>query len=382
MTQTLVDLEQLHGDLYVPTYTIKVNGKDLLHDLFLEISSVTVDDTLKGADRFSFVVNSAFDFERRELRPNTEFSSIPSAQREPRNFPFITDLFAFGTGVEVYMGYQADQEPTLMIRGKITAVQTSFPSGGLPQITVSGYDLSYCMTKGKKSRNWANKTDSDIVTQIAQEHGLTANVKDTRVQHPKTEQSQESDWQFIEKLADRNGYEIHVFDQELSFAPPANDKSAVLSLEWGRGLLSFSPEINIAEQISKVEVRGWDVNSKKEIVGTATAGEEPGRDSQARSGAEVIKAVCRDQGELKVRIPVFSQQEAKRRAEAILKKRSEMFVQGSGESIGLPEIRAQKNIELLGMGKPFDKTYYIEQSTHTINSSGYRTTFKVKDTTI
>jgi phage protein D len=383
MTQTLVDLEQVHGDLYVPTFTIKVNEQDLLHDLFLEISSVTVDDTLKGADRFSFVVNSAFDFERRELRPDTEFSSLPKVQREPRKFPFITDLFAFGTAVEIRMGYQVDKELPLMIRGKITAVQTSFPAGGLPQITVSGYDLSYCMTKGKKSRNWTNKTDSDVVSQIAQkEYGLKPKVQDTKVQHPKTQQSQESDWQFIEKLADRNGYEIHVFDQELSFAPPANDKTAVVSLEWGRGLLSFTPEINIAEQISKVEVRGWDVNSKKEIVGTATAGEEPGRDPNARSGAEVVKAVCRDQGELKVRIPVFSQQEAKQRAAAILKKRSELFVQGSGESIGLPEIRAHTNIELMGMGKPFDKTYYVEQSTHTINTSGYRTTFKVKDTTI
>ena len=382
MTQTLVALEQQHGDFYVPVFTIKVNDKDVLHELFMEISSVTVDDTLKGADRFSFVVNSAFDFERRELRPDTEFSSSASAPREPRQFPFITDLFAFGTGVEIRMGYQVDKELPLMIRGKITAVQTSFPANGVPQITVSGYDLSYCMTKGKRSRNWTNKKDSDVVSQIADEHGLKAKVTDTRVQHPKTEQSQESDWQFLEKLADRNGYEIHVFDKELSFAKPANDKDAVVSLEWGRGLLSFTPEINIAEQISKVEVRGWDVNSKKEIVGTAGAGEEPGRDPKQRSGAEVIKAVCRDQGELKVRVPVFSQQEAKQRAEAILKKRSELFVQGSGESIGLPEIRANTNIELLGMGKPFDKTYYIEQSTHTINNSGYRTTFKVKDTTI
>ena len=153
-------------------------------------------------------------------------------------------------------------------------------------------------------------------------------------------------------------------------------------LEWGRGLLSFTPEFNIAEQITKVEVRGWDIASKKEIVGTATAGEEPGRDSGRRSGGEVLKQVCRDQGELKVRKPVFSQQEAKRAAEAILKKRSELFVQGSGESIGLPEIRANTLIELTGMGKPFNKKYYVEQCTHTISTAGYRTTFKIKDPTI
>jgi hypothetical protein len=95
-----------------------------------------------------------------------------------------------------------------------------------------------------------------------------------------------------------------------------------------------------------------------------------------------MQTVCRDQGELKIRVPVFSKQEADRWAQAILKKRAEQFVQGSGESIGLPEIRADENIKLEGLGTPFSKVYYIEQSTHTINSSGYRTTFKVKDTTI
>jgi len=368
MTQTLVDLERAHENFYVPSYQIKVNGKDLLRELFLEIVSVQVDNPLNGADRFTFTVNSGFDFENREFRLT-------------RDFPLLFDLFAFGNAVEISLGYQNNQELPLLLRGKITAVQTSFPSGGLPQITVSGYDLTYCMTKGKKSRNWSDRTDSYIVSQIAREYGLTPKVEDTVVKNAKTEQSQESDAQFLERLRERNDWELYAYDQDLIFRAPANDEVAVISLEWGGGLLSFSPELNIAEQITKVEVRGWDVNTGKEIVGTAGTGEEDGRDSGRRSGGEVLKSVCRE-GEMKVRKPVFSQQQAKRTAESILKKRAELFVQGSGDSIGLPEIRAGKNIELLGLGKPFNKTYYVEQSTHTISTSGYRTTFKVKDTTI
>ena len=132
----------------------------------------------------------------------------------------ISDLFAFGNAVEISLGYQDNDKLPLMLRGKITAVQTSFPASGLPQINVSGYDLSYCMTKGKKSRNWTNKTDSFIVSQIAREYGLEPDVEDTKVQHPKTEQSQESDSQFLEKLAERNGYELYVFDKTLSSSHP------------------------------------------------------------------------------------------------------------------------------------------------------------------
>lgn len=362
MTLTIEKLEQGYKNFYVPAFQILVNKKDLLKQLHMEIASVQVDTVLKGGDRFSFTVNSTFNFKNRE-------------------FEHLQDTFAFGNSVLISMGYQNGKTLPVMLTGKITAVQTSFPASGLPQINVSGYDLTYCMGKGKKSRPWNNRTDSYVASKIAGEYGLTPRVVDTKVQHPTTQQNQESDTQFLERLATRNGYECFAINEELFFRPPANKETAVLALEWGKGLLSFSPEINIAEQISKVEVRGWDINTKKEIVGTAGAGDEPGRDPGRRSGAEVVKALCREQGELKIRKPVFSQQEAKRQADAILKERSELLVQGSGESIGMPEIRAGMNIQLTGLGKLFSRPYYVQQSTHTINSSGYRTTFKVKDTT-
>lgn len=369
MTSPFKELEKKHKDLYVPAYLIKVNDKDVLRSHFMEIASVQVDNTLKGADRFTFTVNSTFDLQTRE-------------------FVHLSDTFAFGNAVEIRMGYVDGVELPLMLRGIVTSVATSFPASGLPQITVSGYDLGYCMGKGKDSFNWSNKKDSEIVAEIADKYGLTAKAEDTRVTHPTTQKSTESDEQFVGKLAERNGYEHYTFDRTLYFKPPESirkttkEGTPVVRLEWGRGLLSFSPEINISEQITGVEVRGWDIANKKEIVGKAGEGQEPRRDSGRRSGAEELKKCCREKKDLKIRVPVFSKQEADRWAEAVLKKRSEMLVQGSGESIGLPEIRADQNIELAGLGSDLSKTYYVEQSTHTINTSGYRTTFKVKDTTI
>jgi phage protein D len=370
MSHTFVSLEKDYKGFYVPSYEILVNNKDLLKKLHMEIASVQVDNVLKGGDRFSFTVNSTFNFEEKD-------------------FEHLEDTFAFGNSVLIRMGYQNGKiQPDgkilpVMIMGKITAVQTSFPASGLPQINVSGYDLTYCMGKGKKSPPpWRDKTDSYVVSQVVGEYGLSPKVVDTLVKHPTTQQSQESDLQFIERLTTRNGYECFAREKDLIFRPrPKKPEAAVVSLEWGKGLLSFSPEISIAEQVTKVEVRGWDINTKKEVVGTAAAGEEPGRAQGRLSGAEVLKKVCREEKELKVRESVFSKQEAKRRAEALLKERAEQFVKGSGESIGMPEIRAGTHIELKGMGKLFSRPYYIEQCTHTINNSGYRTTFKTKDTT-
>jgi uncharacterized protein len=83
---------------------------------------------------------------------------------------------------------------------------------------------------------------------------------------------------------------------------------------------------------------------------------------------------------LRLRQPVFTQAEANQRAKAALNEKAKQFLTGEGETIGLPEIRPDRNVALDGLGSPFSKTYYIQQATHKIDPSGYRTRFKVKET--
>jgi phage protein D len=190
-------------------------------------------------------------------------------------------------------------------------------------------------------------------------------------------------------LADRNGFEWFVIRKDLFFRKSANDQAAAIELKWGEGLVSFSPELKLSEQVSQVEVYGWNVQTKKPIVGRARKGDEPGRDEQTgckkkrASGAEYLQAICKENpSTLRVRAPVFSQQEADRRALAILKRRAEGFVGGRGESIGIPDLKPNANVSLKGLGCLFNTTFYIQQATHTVDTSGYRTSFEVKDITI
>lgn len=368
MALTIVEIEKARNNFYAPAAQVLVAKLNLVRELNLELTSVNVDQTLGGADRFSFVINNGFNVAQREFIP---------AGIKP-----LPQFFEFGSPVKILMGYRDRLE--VMFTGSVTEVQTSFPSSGLPQVTISGYDHSYCMTKGTDSKNWEKQTDSDVVRQIAKEYNLTPKVDDTKVVQPKIERSGESAAVFVARLAERNGFEFFVTeDKELIFRKPANDKTEVIELEWGRGLLSFSPELNLSEQVAQVEVHGWNIQTKQPIVGKAKRGDEPGRDQAKSSGAEYLQKFCDvKQSTLRIREPVFSQQEADQRARAILKRRAEGFVGGSGESIGIPEIRPNVNIRLGGLGKFFSSTFYIKQATHTVDSSGYRTSFSVKDTTI
>jgi phage protein D len=375
MALTILQIEKARQQFYAPAFDVTVEGESVVHGLHLEVASVQVENILDAADRFTFVINNAFDITRRE------FVTI--------NGKTVPELFEFGAPITIALGYGDRARLPMMLTGIVTELSTSFPASGIPQVTISGYDHSYCLTRGTKSESWNNKKDSDAVRDIATRYTLTPKVQDTGTVHPTISRSQESPAQFLNRLAERNGFEWFVLFTELFFRKPSNDQKATIELTWGRGLVSFSPEIKLSEQVSNVEIYGWNVQQKQKIVGKARKGDEPGRDSSRRSGkprasgAEYLQRVCRDDAStLKVREPVFSQQEADQRARAILKRRGEGFVGGRGESIGIPELKADTNIALGGLGDFFNTTFYVHQTTHTIDASGYKTSFQVKDQTI
>jgi phage protein D len=367
MALKILQIEKARQDFYAPAAQVLVDGKDVVRDLHLELTSVQVDQTLEGADRFSFVINNGFDISKREFL----FAGNKS----------LPEFFEPGATVTIHMGY--GDRLDLIFKGIVTELQTSFPSSGLPQLTISGYDFMFGLTKGTGSKKYENKRDSDVVRLVAKDHGLKPEVQNTEGIWPAIERSQESAARFLKRLAERNGFEVFATEKQLFFRKPANDKAGAIELEWGRGLLSFSPELNLSEQVAQVEVHGWNIQTKKSIVGKAKRGDEPGRDQGRSSGAEYLEKICKkEQATLRIREPVFSQQQADKRAVAILKRRAEGFVGGRGESLGIPELQPNVNIKLGGLGKVFDTTFYVQQTTHTVDSSGYRTSFQVKDVTI
>jgi phage protein D len=367
----IVELERLHGDFYVPTVTVKVGGADLVRDLFLAVSSVSVDLKEKAAGRFSFKVVSAFDWKARE------FLAKRSQQRID-----LLELFAFGSSVEVAMGYGDPSDLRPILTGLITEITTDFASGSTPELSISGYDHLYPLTIGKHTRHWEGAPDSDAVEEVARSRGVTTNVQPTSPSKPRIDQNNETDLAFVEKLAARNGATFYQRHGELYFGPRQNTGAEVVELEWGQGLVSFSPEANLARQIGEVRVHAWSAQNGEPMVGVARRGEETGRDNQAASGGERVVRALADESTLTMRAAFHNEAEAEARAKAVLEERAQQFVTGTGQSIGLPELVPDTNVALLGLGRGFSKTYYVSEATHTVDGNGYQTTFKVQETTV
>lgn len=361
-------LAKSYRDFYAPGFAVKLGSTDLARDLRVAVSQVEVDLALGAASRFSFTITNAYN-------------AAKQAFQTGREAPFPPSL-GFGAEVEIYLGYGDARSMPIALSGVITEIATDFPEAGSPELVISGYDHGFAMTLGKNTRSWKDAADSEAVAELASFNNLGSAIETTPERRPQIEQNQESDWEFLKKLADRNHYEIYVDERRvLHFGPPNDKKAPVVRLAYGAGLISFKPEANLAGQISRVEVFGWDVRNKQTYLGVATAGEESGL--SGRSAGQFLNTFVRDPEKgptLRLRQPVFSQAEANQRAKAALDERAKQFLTGEGETIGLPEIRPDRNIRLDNLGSLFSKVYYIQQATHKLDSNGYRTRFKVKET--
>jgi phage protein D len=364
----LAALAKRYGDFYAPSFAIRLGRNDLMRDLLVTVSQIEVDLVLGTASRFSFTISDCYSHKLHAFR---------SGRGED-----VLTLLAFGAEVEICLGYGDAKSTPAALSGFITEITTSFPEGGSPELSIAGYDHGFAMTMGKNSRTWSEARDSDAAREIASFNNLDAVIETTKGKLAQIEQNQEGDWQFLKKLADRNHFELYVDERRrLHFAPPDDKATEVVRLVYGQGLLSFKPEANLAGQISRVEVYGWDHNKKDTIIGRASAGEESGL--TGKSAGQYLNTFVRDPDKrptLRIRQPVFTQAEADQRAKAALNERAKQFLTGEGETIGLPEIRPDRNVELDNLGVPFSKTYYVQEATHKIDSNGYRTRFKVKET--
>ena len=365
----LFEFEKDYGDFYVPTSVIKVGGRDLVRDLFLTVTAIEVELGLNTAGHFSFTVASAFDWKEREFLGRAGLERID-----------LLELFAFGAQVEVKMGYGEPARLDPILKGIVTQIGTSFAESGTPALTVSGFDALYPLGIGKNSRQWEKKKPSDAVRDVA--GSLPVKITSDDPVLARIDQSKESDRDFIARMAELAKSVFYIRDGTLCFGPRRLDSGAVVELAWGKGLSSFAPTANIAKQITEVEVHGWSAADGKHVVGKARAGDVKGVEGQTESGSKHVGKALSGSPKLSISAPVHSQQEADDRAKAILEERAQDLVTGDGECVGLPDLVPDTNVEISGVGRAFAKTYYVTDTTHSLDGKGYRTRFKVKEPSI
>ncbi|WP_447602812.1 phage late control D family protein [Nitrospira sp. Nam80] len=295
------------------------------------------------------------------------------------------NLFDPGKELELWMGYYGTNRLRLMVKGEITSLRPSFPSGGGSTLTISGLNTLYKFKAQQESRIYENLTDTQIARQIGARLGIEVEGEDKGEEKFKyLIQDNQYDIIFLMERARRIGYDLFIDEplqggkSVLKFKRSTDVRRLSYNLTYGTSLIEFQPELTTANQVGKVTVRGWDPLQKKKIEFTATRAQIVTKGVGVKGGQPEIDKSFENKIEVVATKPVESESEARTLATQILEGIAKEMVKGTGSTVGLPDLRAGVVLELKGLGSRFSGRYFVVSTTHTIADSGYTTQFECR----
>ncbi|MFJ3709951.1 VgrG-related protein [Streptomyces sp. NPDC090053] len=275
-----------------------------------------------------------------------------------------------------------DTAPKPLLTGVVTALEVELDETGTFTV-LRGLDESYRLFRGRRVASYQNMTLADICAQVAQRAGLkpgTVDVAGPVIEH--IAQPNVTDWEFVRGLAEEAGAQAYVRDGQLHVTRPAEASGAPdgsaradrnpLVLEMGSNLLRCRAGVSAAEQVSEVEVRGWDIQGKKSLVGRAPAGK-----SATLELGVTAADVSAPFGEARFVVTdtaYGNQAQVDQAAKALAERIAGSFAELEAVIRGNPEVRAGTAVALNAVGAPFEGRYTVTSSRHVFDAvRGYET---------
>jgi phage protein D len=279
--------------------------------------------------------------------------------------PFAAEI---GDKVTVKMG----EGSRTLFKGEITALEPSWSVDGLITLTVRALDNAHRLARGRKTRFFNQKKDSDVAQTVGSESELSVSADPTTETHDYILQRNESNLAFLKRLAARNNFQVTVDGGTLYFKK-ASFSGSSQTITMGSNLRSLRMNFNSQDQATKVIVRGWDIRTKQEIVGTATSSDVTAIGG-GDIGASLSNSKFGEQIAYITDVPIGSQAMANDVAKAEMERLARQFARGTCIVDGNDSLYAGAIVKFSGLQMPHNGKYYIIATRHVITpQTGYTT---------
>ena len=344
------------------SFLIHLDGDPLPEDIAGLLSSAVVDDSLHLPDSF------ALRF------------------RDPGRVVVSISKVKIGSAVKVSVLGADSQAPETLINGEVTALEAEFDGGGTFTV-IRGYDQAHRLHRGRRTESYTQMTASDVAVKVAKRAGLSLGpIEATTTVYDHVTQGGVTDAQFLKALARESGHELAVRDGKFEFrtprrateapSPGGEPSSNPLVLQLGTDLLRFRAVVTSAGQVGSVEVRGWDVASKRPLIATVPA-QTTSASLPGTTPSDLAK-VFGDPVHVATEVPFRLQAEVDAAAKALSEELASSFAEFEGVARGNSKLRADTAIAIDNIGAPFDGQYTITTSRHRYDAvTGYTTSFSV-----
>jgi phage protein D len=280
-----------------------------------------------------------------------------------------------GSEIEVLLSAVEGTSLSSIFKGVIVSLEPEFDKG--TTLGFRAYDGSHTLNQTKRADTYQNMTAGDIARKVGQRAGVDeGTIESAGPAYDFIQQNNETDWEFLWKLAQRIDFEVLVIDHKLYFrkaGPPAGTQD--ITVKWPDQLISFRPRVTGVQQVDQVTVRARDISRNQPFEATESVPQPVSTIGIKRSDA----AAAVKGGTLVVADrPVTSQQEAEDLAKAYANHLAAGYLEAEGVAKGNPGIKAGSKIKIDGVGTSFGGTYVVSSCTHVYQGThGYKTVFSI-----
>jgi hypothetical protein len=263
-----------------------------------------------------------------------------------------------------------------IFEGRVTALEGRFLRERPHELLLLAEDRLQDLRMTRRTRTFDDASDADVFQQVAQQHGLRADVDVSGPTHKVLAQVNQSDLAFLRERARAADAELWVTGDTLHVKARSRRNAGDVTLTLGRGLMECSVTADLAGQVSGFSVSGWDVSGKEAIAFKATDTALGGELNGDEGGSRILSNTLGDRAQQVVHMVPFTSLEAQALAEAQYRRVARRFVIGNGVAEGDARVRVGAKLALAGLGPLFDGKYYVTRARHLFDQRmGLRTQF-------
>jgi Rhs element Vgr protein len=277
------------------------------------------------------------------------------------------ELFIPGKEIEIQLGYRSTNDKVfsgLVVKQSVRIRK----NGSFLAIECRGNAVK--MTRGLKSRYFADMKDSDVMEEIIGEYGLTSDVTATTPEPGSVVQYESTDWDFLVCRAEANGMVVAVANDSVTVAPPDTAADAAVTVRFGATVLELDAELDARVQESGITASSWNPADQELVESEAS---EPSTTGNGNLSADDLAGVLGGDASVIRHGGNLSQPELQAWADGRLLKERLSKVRGRVRFQGLASILPGQVIEVTGIGARFEGKLYVSGVRQSVSGGNWET---------